>query len=117
MVQYFGIISRGDDLKKSKRITAIILCVIVLTGCVTAGVLGFAAEQEFEPNKLILEDIYANRQWVLDTLMTGDYRNNPYFDGPWRPMMIDALEDYEDDTAYKVLVNALYYFYNLDLFS
>lgn len=124
MVQYFGTISRGDDLKKSKRITAIILCVIVLTGCVTAGVLGFAAEQEFEPNKVLLEELLDGRSWVIDTLVNNDFSTNPYcknipstvFGGEsfniTHNMTDSILDTYEGVFGLDFTVKSLYYFYN-----
>lgn len=94
-----------------KKITCIILVLILITGTITGVVISSYGAKAVEANKLLLESILENRPWVINSLVEGDFSNNPYTQicsgATEDSFMDDVLANYEDNIAFKTLVDGM----------
>lgn len=98
-------------MRRDKKIISIILSiVIVITSC---SVAFFAKSQKKEVNinMEILDSLIKDRYWVIETLVTGNISNNPYSvidtASTGENIMDEVLENYQNDEAFKTLVDAM----------
>ena len=79
------------------------------------------ADKNINVNKLMFESLLKDRNWVIDSLVDGDFSNNPYTElcvgASEETFLEDVLSNYENDEAFKVLVNAMQEYENLDSYA
>ena len=80
-----------------------------------------SADKNIDVNKLMFESLLKDRNWVIDSLVDGDFSNNPYTElcagASEETFLEDVLSNYENDEAFKVLVNAMQEYENLDSYA
>ena len=96
---------------KRKRIIAFGLGVLILLLSCGVGLYALTARQSVSPNVLLLESLKNNRSWVIDSLVDGDFSNNPYTQVIPQATELSFLEDilsnYKNDAAFKLLVDSM----------
>jgi len=85
--------------------------VIIATACVV-GLVPASAEKNVDFNILALESILNNRYWIIESLVNNDFSNNPYAKlcngaSKKNKLMDELLSNYENNAAFKLLVDAL----------
>lgn len=96
---------------KNKRLLSVFMAlVIVVTSC-CVGLFANAQDKHIDINKEMLDSILNERYWIIETLVDGDISNNPYAiinpSSPNQNMMQEVLENYQNNEAFKALVNAM----------
>lgn len=104
---------------KKKVLSIVLSLIIVITSCSVIFVK--AQDRNADVNKLIFENILENRSWIIETLINGDYSNNPYTEivngASETSFFQDVLTNYENDIAFKGLVNALEIYKNTGTYA
>lgn len=98
-------------MKKNKNFISIILSItIVITSCSVA-FIARAQKKDVNINIELLDSILNDRYWVIETLVSDDITNNPYAvinpSSTSQSLMDEVLENYQNDTAFKALVDAM----------
>lgn len=100
----------GGCIKLKKRILAIVLSIAVVFSCCCVGLYAYAEKKTIDVNKELLESLLTDRYWVIETLVDGDRSNNPYAEAsmmPTQTLMDETLENYQEDEAFKFVVDVL----------
>lgn len=98
-------------MRRDKKIISIILSIaIVITSCSVA-FFAKAQKEEVNINIELLDSILNDRYWIIETLVSGDISNNPYSNinpsSTNQTLMDEVLENYQNDKAFKALVDAM----------
>ncbi len=97
--------------KAARRIMAVFLCVISVILPFAADIAAGAENDELYVNKRMLENMLENRSWVVESLVDGNFENNPYaqlLSYSSASMFFDeVLENYYKDDAFRMLVTCL----------
>lgn len=95
----------------AKKVTCILMALLLVAATLTGVMLAAYGEKTVQANKLLLQNILEKRPWVIETLVDGDYTDNPYNQvcaGATREgFMESVLQNYKESTAFKVLVDSM----------
>lgn len=97
--------------KTSKKWLSVILATVLFITSCSIGFFVKAQDKKIEINKEILESIFEERPWIIDTLVNGDISTNPYAEvntsATDESIMHEVLTNYQNNKAFRTLVNAL----------
>ncbi len=97
--------------KTSKKWLSVILATVLFITSCSIGFFVNAQDKKIEINKEILESIFEERPWIIDTLVNGDISTNPYAEvntsATDESIMHEVLTNYQNNKAFRTLVNAL----------
>lgn len=97
-------------MKKVKKILAICIAILILFISSSVWMYSVALQKEIDPNVLLLETLKKEKPWVIESLVDNNFNNNPYTElcgGLSQGFMDSILQNYEQDTCYKLLVDAM----------
>lgn len=97
-------------MRKSKKIISVILSLVIIA--MPCSVLfAKAQKKEVNINMKLLDSILNDRFWIIETLVNGDISQNPYSIvntlSTNQNLMDEVLENYQNDAAFKALVDAM----------
>ena len=103
-------------MKKTGKITAVLLATAVMLSVLSFSYSACAAEgaSEININCKLLDSVMQDRPWVIDTLLEDDWSGNPYAGvlaaskGPKECVM----ENYTGSLAFRAVVNAMEFYAN-----
>lgn len=98
-----------------KRMIAILLSILLIISAVNVLFYVYAESNDTDNINLnLLESVLSERSWIIDTLINGDLSTNPYnavnSSSNSRLLMDDVLENYQNDDAFKLVVDAMEYY-------
>lgn len=98
-------------MRRVKKIISIILSIVIIITSCSVAFLAKAYKKEVNINIELLDSILNDRYWVIETLVSGDISNNPYSvidtASTGENIMDEVLENYQNDEAFKTLVDAM----------
>lgn len=99
------------SFRNSKRCLSLLLAIVLFVTSCGVGFFVHAQDKKIEINKEILDSIFDERPWIIDTLVNGDISTNPYSEvntsATGESIMHEVLTNYQNNKAFRTLVNAL----------
>lgn len=96
---------------KCKRGISVLLVLLMIFISLTAIIVVHAEEKTIDVNKQMLKNVANEKPWIIETLVNGDISNNPYsivnLSATGGTIFNDVLENYNNDKAFKTLVDAM----------
>lgn len=96
---------------KNKKFISIILSITIIVTSCSVAFFAKAQKKEVNINMELLDSILNDRYWIIETLVSGDISNNPYAainpSSTSQNLMDEVLENYQNDKAFKALVDAM----------
>lgn len=94
-----------------KRILAVFLAVLIVVSSCIVMIYAQQTEKSVDPNILMFENVLNNRKWIIESLIDGNFENNPFTNtiqhASEESMMTEVLTNYKTDKAFKYLVDTM----------
>lgn len=105
-------------MKIRKKIIACVIAIAIAITSTGVSLFTYAFDKNVNINSALLDSILNDRYWIIETLVSGDISNNPYSNinpsSTNQTLMDEVLENYQNDKAFKALVDAMDVYSNPD---
>lgn len=105
-------------MKIRKKIIACAIAIAIAITSTGVSLYTYAFDKNVNINSALLDSILNDRYWIIETLVSGDISNNPYSNinpsSTNQTLMDEVLENYQNDKAFKALVDAMDVYSNPD---
>lgn len=105
-------------MKIRKKIIACVIAIAIAITSTGVSLYTYAFDKNVNINSALLDSILNDRYWIIETLVSGDISNNPYSNinpsSTNQTLMDEVLENYQNDKAFKALVDAMDVYSNPD---